>query len=288
MRLALITLFTLLAFAANSLLCRMALGGAYIDPMSFTTLRLVSGAAVLWPLARWGREKPSRAEQSGSWSGGLALFWYAAAFSMAYVTLNTGTGALLLFGAVQLTMMAGGLLSGERPHPLQWVGLLAALAGLIYLVAPGLTAPDPLGAALMLTSGAAWGIYSLKGRGVRAPIALTAANFRRTIPLTLLASLLTLQGMQLQPAGLALALTSGSITSGLGYVLWYQALRGLTTTRAAIVQLLVPVLAAFGGVVVLSEHITLRLVIASLLILGGVGLAVSRKARLARTAPTAR
>jgi drug/metabolite transporter (DMT)-like permease len=279
-----LTVLTLVAFAANSLLCRMALGGELIDPVSFTTLRLVSGAIILVPISRLAAESPPAPERKGSWGSGLALFVYAAAFSLAYVSLDTGMGALILFGAVQATMIGAGLKSGERPHPVQWLGLIAALGGLVYLVLPGITAPDPLGAFLMLISGIAWGIYSVRGKNVAAPVSLTTANFVRTVPLAVIASAFAFSFVHLEETGIFLALVSGTLTSGLGYVLWYKALRGLTTTRAAIVQLLVPVLAAFGGVVFLAEQVSTRLAIASALILGGVAMAVLNRASSADTA----
>lgn len=284
MLVALLTAVTLVAFAANSLLCRMALGSELVDPVSFTAVRLASGALVLVPLARLVSEPRAAAGSGGSWRSGLALFAYAIAFSLAYVTLDTGMGALLLFGAVQATMIGVGLRRGERPRAAEWLGLAAALGGLVYLVSPGIAAPDPKGAVLMLASGVAWGVYSLRGQRAGAPIAATAGNFARSVPMVLTASALALGlgGVEpiaaAEPAGIALALASGTLTSGLGYVLWYMALRGLTAARAAIVQLLVPLLAALGGAAVLDEPFTLRLAIASALILGGVALAVSPRA----------
>jgi len=275
-----LTLFTLIAFAANSLLCRMALGGALIDPVSFTTLRLLSGALILIPIARFSAGSVKTIPKKGIAASALALFMYAAAFSLAYVTLDTGVGALILFGAVQATMIGSGLISGERPHPLQWLGLSLALGGLIFLVFPGLSAPDPFGALLMVVSGIAWGIYSVRGKKARSPVAATAANFTGTLPLALFAIIVALpfiQIDQIHTGGILLAVISGSVTSGLGYVLWYQALKGLSTTLAAIVQLLVPVIAAFGGVIFLAEIVSIRLIIASILILGGVAIAVIRK-----------
>ena len=275
-----LTAFTLVAFAANSLLCRMALGGDLIDPVTFTTLRLGSGAAILLPLSRLVAEVPpagSGGEKrglQGTWGSGLALFLYAIAFSLAYLSLDAGMGALILFGAVQATMIGAGLRSGERPHPVQWLGLAIALGGLVYLVSPGLAAPDPLGASLMFISGIAWGAYSVRGKGEAAPVSATTGNFVRTIPMVAVASALAFSWIRAEKAGVILALVSGTITSGLGYVLWYKVLRSLTTTRASILQLLVPVLAAFGGVVFLSERVSTRLAIASALILGGVATAV--------------
>ena len=284
MLVGILTALTLIAFAANSLLCRMALGGELIDPVSFTTLRLVSGAFILVPISRFAAESPSAREKKASWGSGLALFVYAAAFSLAYVSLNTGMGALILFGAVQATMIGAGLKSGERPHPVQWLGLIAALGGLVYLVSPGITAPDPLGAFLMLISGIAWGIYSVRGKGVTAPISSTTANFVRAAPMAAIASAIAFSLVHVGETGIVLALVSGTLTSGLGYILWYKALRGLTTTRAAIVQLLVPVLAAFGGVAFLAEQVSVRLAIASALILGGVTMAILNRASSADTA----
>lgn len=284
MLVVILTAFTLVAFAANSLLCRMALGGELIDPVSFTTLRLVSGAIILVPISRLAAESPTTAQKKGAWGSGMALFVYAIAFSLAYISLDTGMGALILFGAVQATMIGAGLKSGERPHPLQWLGLITALGGLVYLVFPGITAPNPLGALLMLISGIAWGVYSVRGKGVAAPVLSTTANFVRAAPLAVIASLGAFTLFHIEQTGIVLAVLSGTITSGLGYVLWYKAIRGLTTTRAAIVQLLVPVLAAFGGVVFLAERVSARLAIASALILGGVAMAVLTRASKPDTA----
>lgn len=279
-----LTALTLVAFAANSLLCRMALGEDLIDPVTFTTLRLASGAIILVPISKLVAESPpaghglEKQDLRGSWSSGLALFVYAAAFSLAYLSLDAGMGALILFGAVQATMMGAGLRSGERPHPVQWLGLITALGGLVYLVSPGISAPDPLGAFLMFIAGIAWGAYSVRGRGVAAPVSSTTANFVRAVPMAAIASALAFSWIHVERTGAILALVSGTITSGLGYVLWYKALRGLTTTRASIVQLLVPVLAAFGGVVFLAEGVSARLAIASAMILGGVAMAVLTRA----------
>jgi drug/metabolite transporter (DMT)-like permease len=271
---AVLTALTLIAFAANSLLCRMALRADLIDPVSFTTLRLVSGAAMLFPVAWLTRRPQTVLKKEGSWVSGFALFAYAIAFSLAYVSLDVGMGALILFGGVQATMIGIGMRSGEHPRPIQWLGLITAIGGLTYLVFPGISAPNPVGALLMFASGVAWGVYSIRGKGVPAPVQSTASNFMRTVPMTALASLLALSLFQAAGTGIILALISGSLTSGLGYVLWYRALRGLTTTQAAVVQLLVPVLAALGGVVFLTETVSLRLVVSAVLVLGGVALAV--------------
>lgn len=278
MLVVILTTFTLISFAANSLLCRMALGKGLIDPVSFTTLRLISGAIILVPISRLVAEAPPAAERKSPWGSGVALFVYAITFSLAYISLGAGMGALILFGAVQATMIGAGLKSGERPPPAQWLGLIIALGGLVYLVFPGITAPDPLGALLMLIAGIAWGVYSVRGKGVPAPVSSTARNFVRAAPLAVIASAIASSMGHAEETGVILAVMSGSLTSGLGYVLWYKALRNLTTTRAAILQLLVPVLAAFGGVVILAERVSARLAIASALILGGVTMAVLKRA----------
>jgi drug/metabolite transporter (DMT)-like permease len=252
----------------------MALGSGAADPAGFTAVRLASGAITLWliVIAR-GRRHHSR--QAGSWGSGWWLFLYAITFSYAYVSLATGTGALILFAAVQVTMILSGLRHGERPHPLQWFGLAVAMGGLVLLVAPGVTAPSPLGSLLMATAGAAWGFYSVRGRGISDPVAVTGDNFARSVPMVIAVAAFSLSSISLSPVGWLLAVVSGSVASGLGYVLWYAALRGLTTTRASIVQLAVPVLAALAGVVLLSEELTLRLVLSGAAILGGVAVAVS-------------
>jgi drug/metabolite transporter (DMT)-like permease len=271
LRVAILTTVTLVAFAANSLLCRMALAPDLIDPASFVAVRLGSGVAVLIPLAAMMSEPGQANQRAGSWRSGFALFVYAMAFSLAYVSLETGMGALILFGSVQATMIGVGLWQGERPKAREWVGLIVAMAGLVYLVLPGLSAPDPVGAALMVASGVGWGVYSLRGRNSKAPVAATAGNFARALPLAAAALLIAWGTMHASPRGIALAVISGSVTSGLGYVIWYVTLRDLTATRAAIVQLAVPVIAAVGGIAFLAEKPTVRLAIASVMILGGVG-----------------
>lgn len=270
---AFLTLLALIAFAANSIFARLALGSQSIDPASYTTVRLVTGAATLWLIARLREADPSATLDSG-WTSAAMLFLYAGTFSFAYISLTTGTGALILFAAVQITMIAVGLYAGERPSPMHWLGLLIAVAGLVYLVSPGVTAPSAFGSLLMGTAGIAWGIYSILGRGVSDPVHATARNFLRTVPLTFIISLLWLPSMAITAEGFLWAALSGSITSAVGYVIWYAALRGLTATLAATLQLSVPALAALGGVVLLSEKMTLRLFLAGALILAGVGLAI--------------
>ena len=261
----------------------MALAPDLIDPVTFTLIRLGSGVAVLIPLAAAMSEPRPTRQRAGSWRSGLALFVYAMAFSLAYVSLETGMGALILFGSVQATMIGAGLWQGERPSPREWVGLVVAMAGLVYLVLPGLSAPNPAGAALMVAAGVGWGVYSLRGRNRQAPVASTAGNFTRALPLAVAGVLLAWGTTHASSRGVALAVTSGAITSGLGYVIWYITLRDLTATRAAIVQLAVPVIAAMGGIAFLSEKPTARLAIASLMILGGVGGATVARRRHTET-----
>ncbi len=279
-RVYMLTAMAMVAFAANSLLCRLALKPGLLDPASCISLRLGSGALVLWLLLRAHGSSGGMAQRrGGDWPSALALFVYAAAFSFAYVSLAVGTGALLLFGAVQATMLLAGYRRGERHGPAQALGLVAALAGLVYLVLPGVSAPDPVGATLMVVAGIAWGIYSLYGRGAGDPLRATAGNFLLAVPLALAFNLLFLPRLHLTPLGTLYALTSGALTSGLGYVIWYAALKGLTATRAAIVQLSVPVIAAFGGVLVLYEAVTPRLLLSSCAVLGGVAFAILGRQR---------
>lgn len=270
-----LTALALLAFAANSLLCRMALGPQAIDAASFTTVRLAAGALVLWLIA--GTRGPSREPSRNDWMSAAMLYAYAVAFSFAYVSLSVGTGALILFGAVQLTMFFAGLRGGEHFSLLSWAGLIVALAGLVYLVWPGVTAPDPVGAVLMAAAGLSWGIYSLRGRGAGNPLRVTARNFLLAVPMGLLTSVLFAADMHVDARGLALAIASGAVASGVGYVIWFAALRGLSATSAATVQLAVPVVAAFGGVVLLAEPVTLRLLIASAATLGGIAIVVMQR-----------
>ena len=271
---ALFTSLTMVAFASNSLLNRLALGRESIDAVSYTTVRLVSGALVLWLIAALQKDS-AEPKVRGNWISASMLFLYAIAFSLAYLSLSAGTGALILFGTVQVTMIVSALRSGERPQLLEWLGVFLALGGLVYLVLPGLEAPSPLGSALMTTAGVAWGVYSLRGRGSSLPLADTTGNFLRAVPLIIAVLLVSLDGMHLSQTGILLAVLSGAVASGLGYVIWYAALSGLTATRAAIVQLSVPVLAAWGGVVFLTEDVSLRLVLAAALILGGIALAIA-------------
>jgi len=274
LRVALLTLFAMLAFAGNSLLCRVALRDTAIDAASFTTIRLASGALVLAAIMLARRSRPTAA---GSWPMAAMLFSYAAFFSFAYRQLTAATGALLLFGAVQTSMLGYRLASGERLRPLQVAGLAVAVGGLVYMLLPGLAAPPIVSAACMLLAGASWAVYSVLGRGVKDPVGATAGNFVRSVPFTVVLSLAAIGSFQIDRAGVAYAVVSGAITSGLGYVLWYAALPALKATSAATVQLSVPAIAALGGVALLSETMSPRLLVASAAILGGIALTISRR-----------
>jgi len=275
-----LTAVAMVAFAANSLLCRLALQHGGIDAASFGSIRLVSGALTLLLVVQLRARPPSVAR--ADWLAAAMLFAYVAFFSFAYLSLSAGTGALILFGAVQLTMLGAGLGSGERFGPIAWLGFLLAAGGLVYLVLPGVAAPPLLGAVLMALAGVAWGVYSLRGRGVADPLAATSRNFLRAVPLALALSVIFVARAHADATGIALAVASGALTSGLGYVVWYAALARLSAMQAATVQLSVPLLAAFGGVLLLSEAITPRLAAASVAILGGIAIVLSQKARKAR------
>ncbi|UJJ31317.1 DMT family transporter [Halopseudomonas maritima] len=271
-RLTFLTTLAMLAFAGNSVLCRLALRDTEIDPATFTTLRLTSGALVLWVLLHWpGRQA---ALTGGNWASAAALFVYAAAFSWAYIQLDAATGALLLFAAVQVSMLSIGLLRGERLSPVQSVGFALALIGLAALLLPSASTPPALPALSMLAAGVAWGLYSLRGRGASNPLAATAGNFVRAVPLALGLSALALPWLSVDANGALYALASGAITSGLGYAIWYAALPGLRASAAASVQLSVPVITAAGGLLLLNEAPSLLLMIASLAILGGIALVI--------------
>ncbi|HEX7518616.1 MAG TPA: DMT family transporter [Chthoniobacterales bacterium] len=270
-RLFVLTLLAMIAFAGNSLLCRLALKQTGIDAASFTFIRIFSGAVALWLIVKI-RKAPWR--EAGNWPSALALFAYAALFSFAYISLSAGTGALLLFGAVQATMIAWGLRKGERLHLRQLVGLALALSGLVALLFPGLSAPPLGGSLLMLGAGAAWGIYSLRGKAAGDPAAATAGNFLRAVPLAAILSITLFPWARLDHAGIGYAALSGAIASGAGHVIWYAALSGLKAASAATVQLSVPVLAATGGILLLGEPLTLRFLFASLAVLGGIALVV--------------
>lgn len=273
-RLAIMTSIAMIAFAGNSLLCRVALSTTGTDAASFTTIRIVSGAVTLFVLIVLGRRSWSL---GGSWLSAMALFGYAAGFSFAYLSLSAATGALLLFGAVQCTMIGYGLIRGERMSLVQTAGVLVAVAGLVGLLLPGLSAPPIFGAVLMLGAGVSWGIYSLRGRGVVDATRDTAGNFVRAVPFAILGSIVFLRSAEIDPSGAGLAVASGALASGLGYAIWYSVLPSLKATSAATVQLTVPALAAAGGVIFLNEPVTLRLGIASAAILGGVAIYIFNK-----------
>jgi drug/metabolite transporter (DMT)-like permease len=268
----LLTVAALIAFAANSLLARAALGGHAIDPASFTAIRLASGAAVLAIL--FARQGGSLRRPPGSWGSGLALLAYAAAFSFAYLRLGAAAGALILFGAVQISMLLWSVLRRDHPTAFELAGLAIAFSALVYLLLPGLGTPDLLGALLMVIAGTAWGVYSIRGRTTSGPVGQTAGNFLRAAAIGVPLALVLIGSAHATLAGLALALVSGGGTSGLGYVLWYRALPRLSTTQAATVQLTVPILAAIGAVLFLSEALSFRLVVSSICLLGGVSIAM--------------
>jgi drug/metabolite transporter (DMT)-like permease len=275
-----LTLLAMMAFAGNSLLCRVALKHTSIDATSFTAIRIIAGALTLWLIMRM-RTASGSALAHGSWPSAFALFIYAICFSFAYLSLSAATGALLLFGAVQFTMISYGFWNGERFSARQWAGLLCAFGGLAHLLLPGITAPPLLGSALMLSAGAAWGAYSLRGRKAGDATAVTTGNFLRATPICIALSVIVYvaapQANSIDASGAGYAIASGALASGVGYAIWYTALRGLKATTAATVQLSVPVIAAVGGIVFLGEAVTARLLIASAAILGGIALVIVDK-----------
>ena len=271
-RLFILIVLAMLAFAGNSLLCRLALKATAIDAATFTTVRILAGALALWLIVQL---RGAPAVRAGSWRSALALIAYAAAFSFAYTRLPAGTGALLLFGAVQATMIGVGVARGERLRAWQIAGFLLAVGGLVGLLLPGISAPPPLASALMLGAGVAWGIYSLRGRGSGDALAATAGNFLRAVPFALVLSACALAQFSWDLSGIACALASGALTSGVGYAIWYSALPRLPATQAATVQLSVPVIAALGGVLLLGEPLSARLSVAAVAILGGIALVIA-------------
>jgi len=267
------TAFALVAFAFNSILCRMALRTGEADAAGFTAVRLASGAVALIVISYFFSD--SKSLKRGNWYSAFFLFAYAICFSFAYIGLTAAAGALILFSAVQFTMIVVALIRGERPGGLEWLGLVIALSGLVYLVFPGLSSPPLFASGLMAAAGVAWGFYTLRGRGSGDPLGDTTGNFIRAVPMIAIAAIPFLSQINLSTRGIVLAILSGAIASGLGYTVWYFALKHHTATRAAVLQLSVPVIAAFGGVLLLSEIMTKRLVIASVIILGGVGLTIA-------------
>lgn len=278
----------MIAFAANSVLARLALGAGEMSAEGYTGVRLTSGAITLAAILyfRWPKTARPRVEINGSWQGAAALFGYALAFSIAYIMLGAATGALILFASVQIGMLAWAILQGDRPGMLEWLGFGVAFAALVLLVSPGLVAPPLLGTALMVAAGLCWAAYSLLGRGSRAPLADTAGNFIRCLPIALVLVIAGELGHTSTSTGLVYAIASGAVASGVGYAIWYTALPSLTRTSAAFVQLTVPAIAAAGGVVFIGEQLTGRLQLSSAGILGGVALAlVAARQRKARGTP---
>lgn len=278
MKAAFYTIFALVAFAFNSIFCRLALKTNEIDAASFTAIRLISGAVALSLIAPFFAQNKIR-KKRGTWLSAFFLFAYAVCFSFAYNNLTTAAGALILFGCVQATMICAALFKGERPKILEWIGLFLALGGLVYLVFPGLTAPPLFGSLLMAFAGVSWGFYTLRGKASENPLADTTGNFALAALLILPVSLLFVGQIHLSQKGILLAVLSGALASGVGYSIWYAALKFHTATRAAVLQLSVPVLAAVGGVIFLSETPSIRLIFAAVLIIGGIALAVSVKSK---------
>jgi len=273
-----LTTLAMLAFAANSVLCRLALGEGSIDAVGFTEIRTLSGALMLLILFfLTAKDKSLTHLKRPNPLQFLSLTGYMVFFSYAYISLAAGTGALILFGAVQITMFAVAMRQGEHFPPLAWIGIIIAVSGLIYLVSPGLSAPDPVGAILMVIAGISWGIYSLLGRGAANPLNSTMVNFIYASILTTLLTAVMMSDLAITTEGVIYAVLSGAIASGCGYAIWYAALKGLTASRAATVQLTVPAIAAIGGAILLSEDITLRLAIAGIATLGGVGIVLSQR-----------
>ena len=293
MRVFLYTTFALIAFAFNSILCRLALLGDEADAAAFTGVRLVSGAValvVIWYLvarvtdARAKNTLPNgRVSALGSWASAFFLFAYAVCFSFAYLGLTAGTGALILFGSVQMSMVAAAIFKGERPSALESLGLVIAVSGLVYLVLPGLASPPLTSSLLMAAAGMSWAAYTMRGKGSVDPLADTTGNFVRSLPLAAIIAVIYLPNLHLTPNGWLLAIISGAITSGVGYTIWYSVVKHHTTTRAAVLQLSVPIIAAAIGIVFLGEIATATLFIAAAMILGGIGLTIFGRNAEART-----
>jgi drug/metabolite transporter (DMT)-like permease len=265
------------AFAFNSILCRLALRGGEADAAGFTLIRLLSGAAALVLISYFVKER--KAAKRGSWTSAFFLFAYAICFSIAYLGMSAGTGALILFGTVQLTMIMAAVKRREHPSKVEYLGLLLAFAGLVYLVLPGLASPPLVSSAFMAAAGISWGAYTLRGKGSADPLAETTGNFVRSVPMALIIAVIYFSDLKFTQRGLLLAIISGALASGVGYSIWYAALRHLTSTRAAVLQLLVPVVAASLAVLILNEDLTLRLVLAALLVLGGIALTIYGRKR---------
>ena len=260
---------SLIAFAANSVLCRLALGTGSIDPASFTNIRMMAGAVVLFIILRFQANKNS-VTSKGSWFASFALFAYAVTFSYAYVSVDTGTGALILFGTVQITMILLSIISGERLHITEWCGAVIAFTGFVYLIIPTVSSPSIYGFLLMVIAGISWALYTLSGRSSKNPLMDTTYNFIRTLPFIAIFFVITIKDINFTSQGLILAVLSGGLTSGIGYTIWYIALKGLTATQAAVIQLFVPVIAAIGGVLFVAESMTLRLIVSTCVVLGGI------------------
>ena len=270
------TSITMLAFAGNSILCRMALRDGAIDPASFTSIRLLSGAVALLLIVRLTSNDASIREHGG-WISALVLFFYAICFSYAYISLSAGAGALILFGFVQGTMIAMALWSGDRPSVSEWLGWLLAFGGLVWLLVPGIEAPPAIGATLMALAGIGWGVYSIRGRNETNALVSTCSNFVYSIAFVIVLAAIMYTNADITNRGVILAIVSGALTSGVGYVIWYTALNYLSAMQAALVQLSVPAIAAAGGVILLAEPVSLRLLTSGALILGGISLALIQK-----------
>lgn len=270
LKIAFYTALALIAFAGNSILCRLALSEDSIDAASFTSIRLISGFAALAIIVGFPRKRESKPEKTRSWLPALLLFSYAVTFSFGYLSLDTGTGALILFGAVQSTMIIASLVSGNRLRFVEWIGMLCAFSGFTYLVAPTVNTPSFSGFIMMTLSGIAWGLYTLIGRGSSAPVLENHYNFLKTLPFIGIMLVFTFRDVNLSHEGILLAIISGGLASGLGYAFWYAALKGLSITHAAVLQLFVPIIAALGGVFFSGETISLRLFLSTLLVIGGI------------------
>jgi drug/metabolite transporter (DMT)-like permease len=281
---SLLSVLALIAFAANSVICRLALGSGTIDVPSFTAIRLISGAVMLFIILSIKANK-KEATSTGSWTAGLALFIYAITFSYAYLSLDTGTGALVLFGSVQITMILLSMIYGTRLQSSEWFGVVIAFIGFIYLILPSITTPSISGFMLMAVAGISWGVYTLKGRNSINALKDTSYNFLRTIPFVALLVICNLKQLNYSSEGIYLALLSGAITSGIGYTIWYIALGGLSSTQAAVIQLSVPVIAAIGGTIFVSEAITARLLISAVIVLGGILMVILGKYYSTRNNP---